>query len=243
VTTVGTPAPTLTETGTLPAGVSFVAGANGTATLSGTPTTVGSSRFTLIATNRTGTVSLSFTLTVDRAPTITSAASYTARVGTAFSFKVTTVGTPPPTLTEVGARPAGVAFVAGRNGTAIIAGAPAAAGTFALTITATSTAGTVAQHFALTVDRAPAITSAGSYTAKVGTAFSFEVTTSGYPPPTLTETGTLPAGVTFAAGRNGTATIAGQPTGATPANGDRLSIRATSVAGAVTQTFTLAIDK
>jgi hypothetical protein len=134
-------------------------------------------------------------------------------------------------------------FTAAGGGTATIAGTPASTGVFAITITATSTAGTTAQHFALTIDRAPAVTSAGSYTAKVGTAFSFKVTTTGYPAPSVTELGALPAGVTFAAGAGGTATIAGKPTAATAAKGARFSIKATSAAGAATQIFTLTIDK
>ena len=85
--------------------------------------------------------------------------------------------------------------------------------------------------------QAPTITSAASYTATVGTAFSFTVTTTGYPVPTLTEAGALPAGVTFVNNGNGTATIAGTPTAATR-TADRLTITATSSAGVVTQSFT-----
>ncbi len=243
VTTVGTPVPTLTETGALPAGVTFAAGAGGTATLTGTPTTAGTSTFIVSASSTAGTATQSFTLTVDQAPAITSAASYTAKVGTAFTFKVTTTGYPAPTQTETGALPAGVTFAAGAGGTATLTGTPTTAGTSTFTITATNGTGTVSQHFTLTIDRAPSITSAASYTAKVGTAFTFKVTTTGYPVATLTETGALPAGVTFAAGAGGTATLTGKPTEATAAKGDGLSIKATSAAGTVTQDFTLTIDK
>jgi len=230
------------ESGPLPAGITFTAGANGTATLSGTPTTVGSPTFTITATNRTGTVSQIFTLTVDKAPAITSAGSYTAKVGAAFSFKVTTVGAPVPTLTRTGALPAGVAFTAAGGG-ATIAGTPSAAVVFTLSITATNTAGVTTQRFTLTVDKAPAITSAGAYTAKVGLLFSFKVTTTGTPAPMLTEIGSLPAGITFVAGPDGTATIAGKATAATAGTGVGLSIRATNPAGTVTQSFKLTVDQ
>ena len=40
------------------------------------------------------------------------------------------------------------------------------------------------------------------------------MTTTGYPAPTITESGTLPAGLTFKANSNGTATISGTPTAA-----------------------------
>ncbi len=63
----------------------------------------------------------------------------------------------------------------------------------------------------LTENVAPAITSAASATSIVGAAFSFTVTTTGSPTPALTETGALPAGVTFTDNGNGTATIAGTP--------------------------------
>ena len=68
------------------------------------------------------------------------------------------------------------------------------------------------QSFALTVHQAPAITSAASAAATVGTAFTFTVQATGYPTPTLARTGTLPAGVSFKANSNGTATFSGTPT-------------------------------
>ena len=91
VTTTGSPTPTLTETGTLPSGVTF-SSSNGTGTLSGTPAagTAGSYPLTFAASNGVGTAaSQSFTLTVSQAsqaPTITSASSTTFTVGTAGSF-------------------------------------------------------------------------------------------------------------------------------------------------------------
>jgi hypothetical protein len=65
VTTDGFPAPALTWTGALPSGVTFVDNGNGTATISGVPTTEGSYPIVITATNAFGTVSDSFTLKVD----------------------------------------------------------------------------------------------------------------------------------------------------------------------------------
>jgi len=62
---------------------------------------------------------------------------------------------------------------------------------------------------------APAITSASSTTFTVGTAGSFTVTTTGSPTPSLTESGTLPSGVTFTNNGNGTATLSGTPASGT----------------------------
>ena len=46
---------------------------------------------------------------------------------------------------------------------------------------------------------------------------SYTVTTTGYPAPTITETGALPAGLTFTDNGNGTATISGTPATGRPA--------------------------
>jgi galactose oxidase-like protein/putative Ig domain-containing protein len=67
VTTTGSPAPTLSETGALPSGVTFVNNGNGTATLSGTPAsgTAGTYPLALTATNGVAPAATqSFTLTV-----------------------------------------------------------------------------------------------------------------------------------------------------------------------------------
>ena len=53
------------------------------------------------------------------------------------------------------------------------------------------------QTFTLNVQQPPAITSAASTTFTVGTPGTFTVTTTGFPTPTVSQTGTLPAGVTF----------------------------------------------
>ena len=49
-------------------------------------------------------------------------------------------------------------------------------------------------------------------TFTVGTAGSFTVTTTGFPTSRLSETGTLPGGVTFTDNHDGTATLSGTPT-------------------------------
>jgi hypothetical protein len=60
-------------------------------------------------------------------------------------------------------------------------------------------------------NQAPAITSAASTTFAVGSAGGFTVTTTGYPVPSLTESGSLPAGVSFVDNGDGTATVSGTP--------------------------------
>jgi hypothetical protein len=73
VIATGAPTPALTQTGALPAGVSFVDNGNGTATLSGTPapSSVGVYPLTLRATNGIGSgFTQAFTLTVQAPPGI-----------------------------------------------------------------------------------------------------------------------------------------------------------------------------
>jgi len=248
-TTAGYPAATtLTETGSLPGGVSFTDNGNGTATLAGTPAagTGGSYPLTLTATNSAGSTHQSFTLTVTDAPVITSADHTTFAVGSAGTFTVTTTpGTPSSTtLTESGSLPSGVSFTDNGNGTATLAGTPAAGtgGSYPLTITASNGARSSNQSFTFTVTELPAITSADHTTLTVGTAGSFSVTSSaGYPAgTTLAESGTLPGGVTFHDNGNGTATLSGTPNSGSGGSYP-LTLTATNTAGSTHQAFTLTV--
>ena len=184
-----------------------------------------------------------FTLTVDAAPAITSADSTTFMVGSAGTFTVTTTGTPNAALTESGPLPTGVTFSDNGNGTATLAGTPAAgtSGTYPITIGATNgVASDASQSFTLTVDAAPAITSADSTTFGEGSAGSFTVTSTGNPTAALSETGALPAGVSFVDNGDGTATLAG-----TPDRSGHLHLHhhaANGVAPNASQSFTLTVD-
>jgi hypothetical protein len=80
----------------------------------------------------------------------------------------------------------------------------------------------------------PGVTSADSTTFTEGTAGSFTVTGSGSP--TLTETGTLPTGVTFTSG-----VLSGTPAAGT-AGSYAVEITATNSVGSVTQAFTLTVQ-
>ncbi len=256
ITTTGTPTPTLTRTGTLPSGLAFTAGTNGTATLAGTPAAADSGNYalTFTAKNSTGTDSQAFTLTIDQAPSFTSATSATETAGTAFSFLVSAKGYPAPVLADAVSPPSGVTFTPGTSGsgTATLSGTTSVvAGTYPLTFTATSGTATVSQAFTLTVKAAgtkvpvPTFTSATSATATSGKAFSFSVTTAGSPDvgytTSVTHTGTLPAGVSFANNGNGTATISGTPTAAS-GGVYTITLKATNSAGSTTQTFVLTVD-
>jgi hypothetical protein len=132
-----------------------------TGTLSGTPAVPGAFACTIVAVDTfpdpVTVASRPFTLVVEPAPqcvqpSITSGAPPPATAGMPYAFTVSATGSPPPVL-AVGGLPAGLVFDAASGE---INGTPDAAGTSALTITATN--GCVApavQTQTLTVDRAP----------------------------------------------------------------------------------------
>jgi hypothetical protein len=78
----------------------------------------------------------------------------TATVGVPFSFKLTTFGTPVPSITEKGQMPRGLDFVDNGNGTATISGSPTKSGTYHITITfgTRKTKDVVTQPLTLTVN-------------------------------------------------------------------------------------------
>ncbi len=216
IQTTGFASPTIAESGALPAGLNFTDNGNGTATISGTPAagTQGPTIVNLTATNQTGVAQQQLTVQVDLAPAITSPDSVIFVVGTAGSFTVQTTGVPNPTLSESGALPAGLTFIDNGDGTATISGTPAAgsAGPYQVVITASAPQlPDATQTLTLKAKEAPVFTSANSASFQVGVNGTFTVSASGFPTPSFTLTGTLPAGLTFADKGNGTATISGTP--------------------------------
>jgi len=244
VTTTGYPAPSLTESGTLPAGLTFIDNGNGTATVAGTPATgtAGSYPVTISATNASGStakLSLAVTVTASAAPVTASAATAYFTLNSGGAFAVSTTGAPTPAITEVGVLPAGLTFVDLGNGSALLSGTPTATGTTTLTVTAANgLTPNATQTLTVIVGQGPAITSAASTSFAPGVAGSFTVTTTGYPAPSLGESGALPSGLTFVNNGNGTATISGTPTG-TGTGASAITITATNATGTVTQAFTL----
>ena len=261
VTTTGVPNCGLLESGNLPSGVTFTDNGNGTAAIAGTPTTGGVYLLRITAGNGIGgNATQLLTLIVLQKPQITSPADTTFTVGQPGTFTVTTSGVPTPGLSENGALPTGVTFTDNGDGTAALAGTPAAgtAGTYTFTITATDSVIPDAAHvirdatpiipaatqaFTLTVNQAPGITSSAGTTFTAGQAGTFTVTTSGAPNSTLSETGALPSGVTFKDNGDGTATLAGTPAG-NSGGPYPFTITATNgVSPAATQSFTLTVNQ
>ena len=234
----------ITETGSLPSGVTFIDNGDGTATLSGTATASGDFPITITASNGIAPdATQNFTLTVGQAPAITSADATTFIVGSAGNFTITTTGFPNSALTRTGALPSGVTFTDNGDGTASLSGTPVAGtgGTYPITFTASNGVGANAtQNFTLTVNEAPAITSLNHATFITGTAGTFSITSTGFPASGLSKTGSLPNNVTFTDNGNGTATLSGTATvsGVFP-----ITITASNgVSPDATQNFTLTVN-
>ena len=198
VTTTGVPtgaSMSINQSGTLPAGVTFMNNNNGTGTLAGTPNanTGGVYPITITASNGTApNATQDFTLTVGQPPVITSANTITFETDTAGSFSVTTTGFlsgASMSITENGALPQGVTFVNNNNGTATLAGTPV-----------TGTAGSY--RFTIGANNA--------MTPSANQAFTLVVTGSG-PSPTPSPTPTATATATPTATATATPTATQQP--------------------------------
>jgi YVTN family beta-propeller protein len=193
----GDPAPSVQVMGDLPAGVSLTGNSLSGWQLTGTPArgSGGLYSVSILVSNSAGSVDPPVTLTVQEAPSITSAPKATFRTGTDRSFSLTYLGFPAPTFTETGKLPAGVSFSSGGG----FSGTPGrhAGGVYSITITGSNgIAPDATQPFALTVNQPPAFTSARQATFSAGKRHTFTVRTSGYPAAKLSERGALPKGIT-----------------------------------------------
>jgi YVTN family beta-propeller protein len=186
---------------------------------------------------------IAITPTLTQAPTFTSDASYTATFRVAFRFTATTTGEPAPAITRTGRLPTGVKFTNNHNGTATISGAPrkCASGMYRLTLIAKNTAGTATQEFTLTVTRAPILGKLHTIRARVGRPVRRVIHAGGYPLPALTETGSLPRGLSFSGHGKGTAIVAGTPAAHTTGR-YRITIIAANTSGAVTRHLTIIVS-
>ena len=247
----GNPAPTLTESGALPSGVTFTDNGNGTGLLAWTASanTPGIYHITFTAHNGIGSdATQSFTLTVNQTAAITSANTAAFIVGSLGSFTVAASGFPTPSISRNGALPAGVSFTDNGNGSATLSGTPATAsgGSYVFVITAHNGVGVDAtQSFTLTVKQIAVITSPSSSTIAsfiIGSAGTFPVTATGTPTPKLTSS-TLPSAITFVDHGDGTGTLSGTPAAGTVGSYP-VTITAQNGAGPdATQTFILTVNK
>jgi hypothetical protein len=230
----------------LPSGLVFEKFSNaGIDRLFGTPQAGTGGVYSLVisARNSLWTTTQNFTLTIDEAPKITSPTFTTAIENTPFSFVVTSHGFPNPAQSMTGDLPAGLGFVDNGNGTATISGTAevGSGGVYVITLAARNAYGSTTQSFKITVDEAPTITSPDNFTMTVGQESGINITADGYPTGTATETGTLPAGVTFEKfNSQGVARLFGTPQAGTAGVYD-ITINLTTPEGSTSQPFTLTV--
>ncbi len=224
--------------------VLFTSAASITLNLSTVGATAGSKNATV--TNPDGqavTAIALITLSASAAAAITSGSSTTFTTGALGSFTVTSTGTPTPTITRTGAALAsGVTFVDNGNGTATLSGTPAAGtgGAYASTIIAANgVLPNATQSFTLTVNQAPAFTSATPPGGTVGTAYAHNYAASGFPIAMSFSlaSGALPPSFTLSAAGalTGTTATAGTYTGTVAASN--------GVLPTASQSFSIVINK
>ena len=230
-----TPVTFAVTTGTLPAGLTLAA----TGLLSGTPTTAGSSDFTVTATDSVGiAASQAFTVVVNAVPMIDQTTLPDTSVGGAYNQGLTvTGGTAPVTFAvTTGALPAGLTL---DPATGLITGSATTAGSTDFTITATDAAGVTAdQAYTFVVNAAPVINQTTLPAGEVGAVYMQQLTITGgtgFPTFAVT-TGTLPAGLNL----DVDGFLSGTPTAAGSSD---FTVTATDTAGATAvQAFTLDIQ-
>jgi hypothetical protein len=220
--------------GALPAGLTLSAS---TGVISGTPTALGAFTFTVSATNAFGASSVPFTLTVNSAPSITTASPLpAAQTGTAYSQTLAASGSTPITWTvTAGSLPTGLTL---NTSTGVISGTSTALGVATFTVTAANAFGTNPEQLSLTVYALPTITTASTLpAAQSGIAYSQTLTASGSAPLTWGVTsGALPAGLAL---NTSTGVISGTPTAVGVA---AFSVTATNAFGSGSEPLSLTVN-
>jgi|GEM_PF-1033106 len=152
VTATGAPAPTFAvSAGALPDGLTLDAA---TGEITGTPTQEGDYALSISATNRVGSVTADYSITVEASapPVITSGNPHHTTVGSVYDFTVTASGAPAPTFAvTAGALPDGLALDAA---TGKITGTATTAGTFTFTVAASNSEGTDTAEYTIQVEPA-----------------------------------------------------------------------------------------
>jgi hypothetical protein len=139
--------------GSLPGGLSL---AGSTGVISGTPTTAGTSNFTVRATNSAGTDDQALSILVTQTgtgPTITTTTLPTGTVDVLYAQTVVATGTAPITWSVAsGSLPTGLSL---NTATGVVSGLPTASGSYTFALSATNVAGTAALTYTVTIEPAP----------------------------------------------------------------------------------------
>ncbi len=223
--------PTVFSATGLPAGLSI----NSIGTITGTPTTIGTSLVTITAGNAFGTTTATLTFTIAAStvvPVVSSPTTAPGTSGTPFSYVV--VAAPTPTSYSATGLPAGLVI---NSTTGVITGTPTVSGTFNVTVTTTNANGSSSFNLAITIAGAtavPILTSPTTASATAGTPFvTYLIAATGLPT-SYAATG-LPPGLTV---NTLTGAITGTPT--SPGN-YAVTITATNSLGTSTATLTISV--
>ncbi|MES2573213.1 MAG: putative Ig domain-containing protein, partial [Verrucomicrobiota bacterium] len=180
----------------LPPGLSF---STDQRNFSGVPTTPGTYKVPIVATNSTGTVHAVLTIHISPSapqptPVLSSAAGAEATVGLPFSYAITAANI--PTAFAATNLPAGLSLDAK---TGVISGTPVTPGTFVIGISASNFSGSVSASLTLKVSSKPlsipVILSGMRYRAQSRVPFAFRIV-AGNAPESFSAT-SLPAGLTL----------------------------------------------
>ena len=204
--------------GSLPAGLSLSSGG----TISGTPTSAGTSSFTVQVTDsnsRTGSAALSITIQAGAALTITTASLPGGTVGTAYDATLAASGGAPPYTWSIsaGSLPAGLTLSSG----GAISGTPTAAGTSNFTVQVTdseATPATVTKDLSITIVNPLQITTSSLPKGVINIAYDAPLTATGGTSPytwsIVPGSGNLPTGLSLSS----TGEITGTPTASGTSN-------------------------
>jgi hypothetical protein len=224
--------------GDLPAGLTL----STAGVVSGTPTTVGTSNFTVKAENITGSDTKPLSITIAaaiEAPTITTIMLPDGTVGTTYNQMLAATGTTPITWSlESGTLPAGLTLTPSGTDAGKISGTPTTAGSFYFVVKAQNSAGSDTKSLCITIITtvvAPTITTTSLPGGLTGTAYSEQLMATGTAPITWTKTsGNLPTGLTLST----TGLISGTPT----ATGTfSFTVKAENSAGSNTKTLSIVV--
>jgi hypothetical protein len=228
--------------GALPAGLTLD---GSTGVISGTPTTVGTSNFTVKATNAAGDDTEALSIVINPAtpvaPHITTASLLGGTVGTAYSQTLAATGDATITWSiDNGALPDGL-LLDGTTGE--ISGTPTTDATFNFTVKATNSTGNDTKALSIVISPAippavaPTITTATLLGGTVGTAYNQTLAATGTAPITWTiDNGNLPNGLTL---NSTTGAITGTPV---ISGTYYFTVRASNSAGDDTQALSIVIS-